>query len=1369
MNLRKARDYSIGLDIGTGSVGWSVTDQNGELYYFDSKPTWGSRLFQGASTAEETRLKRGQRRRYDRRRQRLDYLQRFFLSSIKEVDPEFFVRMNQSRLWPEDRCPEHSEYRWPLFNGSGLNEPDYYEQFPTIYHLRNYLVNSSEQADIRLIYLAFHHIVKHRGNFLYQDNPKLSAKNADMRVSIERLCEALKNWFEQNEIQCLPKSKDIRSVFEDTSLSSRKKQELIVPFIGLGNEWKKLAIAISKAIVGYKVEFADIFFIEKDESSFSLSNDEKVEAFLAICPDEGVELFEAMQAVYSSYVLMGILKDGNGKTISYCKEQEYNRYKADLKLLKQLIREYVPNEYTRFFRGKTNEGSSKYDATSAEGYTSYNIGTSKMSYDDFIVAINKVFEATSANADKRYQAMSEALDEGIFLKRLRTSDNGAIPYQLHLEEMVAIIDNQAQFYPFLKEEKEKLISLVSFRIPYYVGPLTQKSAAKSADGKTRFAWSIRMPGKEHEKVYPWNWEEVIDRDASAEAFISRMTGTCTYLQGEPVLPRCSLTYEMYCVLNELNGAKLTHGGDKPVRLSTEDRLGIVEDLFKKGRRVSYKAVEEWLQKKHGPSVAKPHISGGQGETGFESKLSSYSDYCKILEVEELADVDTAMAEELILWSTIFEDRSIFRRRVKAKYGDRLNESQIKAVVKKRYVGWGRLSKKLLVGLKTQTDNGPKSIMDILWEGDQNHSEVLGRTMNFMEIIRAEDLGFENLIDEYNSRIIASEGSFALDELRGSPALRRSVNQALRIVGEIISITGEQPRNIFIEVTRDEDEKNKGKRTKRRYDNLKNALEVFKKEDPGLYRELGSLKHGDLDERLTLYFMQRGKSMYSGVDLHIDRLHLYQVDHIVPQSYIKDDSFENKVLVLADENQRKLDSMLLDGAIISKMKPFWQSLLDAKLIGEKKFNNLTRSFFSEKQMKGFINRQLVETSQIVKHIQQILQVQHPETNVLPIKAGLSSQLRKERGLVKCREVNDFHHAHDAYLASQIGRFIQYRHGYVFENPLRLAAVVKKYIEKQGEEFRATRKMPGSSSFIVSSFLSSGFSKETGEIFKDAWDAEAEVDRIRKCFNYPQCFISKMPEETSGTFWDETIYSPKNAKKALSLPLKKGLDPEKYGSYSREQFAYFFAYMARDEKKEQTKAMFAPVPVSVASQIRSSKDALQQYAKKLAEQNGLQFERVLRAKILKYQLIEMDGNRLYITGKREVRNASQIAFSLRETEIMARLSNQEMVSVEEMFSLFKTLARKYMCFAKKLGSQLKIEELEESFKNANGDEQRKVILALVSIANAKTNMIDTSSLGGSKTAGCMKPDISKALSDHQSPVWIVDQSVTGMFERRYKLGL
>ena len=425
-----------------------------------------------------------------------------------------------------------------------------------------------------------------------------------------------------------------------------------------------------------------------------MSNDEKVEAYA--CPDEGRDLFEAMKKAYSSYVLIGILSEAQGETLSFCKRREYDRYGRDLETLKDLVRTYGPESYDGFFRGPFYEGTHDYDSDKAKGYTKYNLGASKLSHEDFLKEVHKLLTSIGAQVDVRYEAVERAIEAGTFLRRLKTSDNGTIPYQLHREEMLAIIERQSPFYPFLACEKDKLDSLVTFRIPYYVGPLTRKNAAIDDKGELRFAWSSRKPGMEHERVYPWNWEDVIDKDQSAEDFIRRMTGTCTYLKGEPVLARSSLKYEMFCVLNELNGARWTQDGDKSYRFDAADRLGIVEDLFKKRKRVTYEAVEKWLAQKHGPEGGKSaggayHVYGGQGEDAFESQLSSRRDFCKILEVEELSDADEIMAEDIILWNTVFEDRAILKRKVRLAYGDRLSDAQIGRLCRKRYAGWGRLS------------------------------------------------------------------------------------------------------------------------------------------------------------------------------------------------------------------------------------------------------------------------------------------------------------------------------------------------------------------------------------------------------------------------------------------------------------------------------------------------------------------------------------------------------------------------------------------------------------------------------------------------------------------------------------------------------
>ena len=64
-------EYFIGLDIGTDSVGWAVTDTGYKVQKKNGKALWGVRLFDEAQPAAERRGFRTARRRLERRKQRI--------------------------------------------------------------------------------------------------------------------------------------------------------------------------------------------------------------------------------------------------------------------------------------------------------------------------------------------------------------------------------------------------------------------------------------------------------------------------------------------------------------------------------------------------------------------------------------------------------------------------------------------------------------------------------------------------------------------------------------------------------------------------------------------------------------------------------------------------------------------------------------------------------------------------------------------------------------------------------------------------------------------------------------------------------------------------------------------------------------------------------------------------------------------------------------------------------------------------------------------------------------------------------------------------------------------------------------------------
>ena len=90
---------------------------------------------------------------------------------------------------------------------------------------------------------------------------------------------------------------------------------------------------------------------------------------------------------------------------------------------------------------------------------------------------------------------------------------------------------------------DKIQILATFRIPYFVGPLSNRHADQGAN-----VWMVR---KKDGKILPWNFSDYVDEKASRNKFIARMTAKCNMIPVEDVLPKESLTYTAFVVLNQL--------------------------------------------------------------------------------------------------------------------------------------------------------------------------------------------------------------------------------------------------------------------------------------------------------------------------------------------------------------------------------------------------------------------------------------------------------------------------------------------------------------------------------------------------------------------------------------------------------------------------------------------------------------------------------------------------------------------------------------------------------------------------------------------------------------------------------------------------
>ena len=221
---KEIKDYFLGLDVGTGSVGWAVTDTDYKLLKANRKDLWGMRCFETAETAEVRRLHRGARRRIERRKKRIKLLQELFSQEIAKIDEGFFQRMKESPFYAEDKTILQEN---TLFNDKDFTDKTYHKAYPTINHLIKAWIENKVKPDPRLLYLACHNIIKKRGHFLFEGD--FDSEN-QFDTSIQALFEYLR---EDMEVDIDADSQKVKEILKDSSLKNSEKQSRLNKMLGL--------------------------------------------------------------------------------------------------------------------------------------------------------------------------------------------------------------------------------------------------------------------------------------------------------------------------------------------------------------------------------------------------------------------------------------------------------------------------------------------------------------------------------------------------------------------------------------------------------------------------------------------------------------------------------------------------------------------------------------------------------------------------------------------------------------------------------------------------------------------------------------------------------------------------------------------------------------------------------------------------------------------------------------------------------------------------------------------------------------------------------------------------------------------------------
>ena len=1333
MSIVKNREnikYYIGVDIGTNSVGWAVIDENGNLLKKGKHHLWGSRLFDQAQTAQNRRNYRSSRRRYNKRRLRIGLLRLIMSDMVLEVDPSFFIRLEKTTfLDKEDKkaiLKDNYKMNYNLFCDEDYNDKKYFKDYPTIYHLRKKLCESDEKADPRLIYLALHHIVKYRGNFLYEGQElhlEPSNKEEDLKILFNMLSKNNDTTYDisDEQIQFI-----LKTVVEN--ISKTAKVDECMSHLKLNSEDKKIVKEFMRGLVGNKFNVSKLYMHEDlqfDDEDLKLqfsdkSYEEKIMEYENVL-EEKMEFIDLMQQFYSWIELSKIVgSDSQHASISGAMVNIYERHREDLKTLKEVMLKIGKKEYDEMFKPTSKNVVNYYNYVNP-------VACSGDKTDGFYKYVKKAIEKSD---DSRKDEILQKIANETYMLKQTSKNNAYIPYQMQKDELIKILDHQEKYYPVLKENRDKIISILEFRIPYYYGPL---------DGNKQFGWLIKKKGKENERILPWNHQEIVDVQETAAQFIKKLTNYCTYLPIEKVMPQKSLTCSMYEVLSEVNKIRID---GKLLSIDTKNRL--IEDLFFKRKTVKEKDLINWLKQNQ---LTVGEITGYQKEKAFSSSLAPWIDFKEIF--DEINDSNYDLIEKIIEDMTIFNEGSILKERLKKAYN--LDQNKVKKIMKLKYSGWSRLSKKLINGIRA--DNKFGSSVSILEVMKESH-------MALMEIINDQDLGFKQIIEKENFK--NETGSFEyedIENLAGSPALKRGIWQTLQVIEEIKNYMGHEPKNIYIEFAREEQEKvrttTRVKKLKSIYNDIKNQLDVHGKE---VYSNLNKQdEKSSIEKRLYLYYTQLGKCMYSGESLDIDKLSDYEIDHIFPRTLTSDDSLDNLVLVKKKENQRKLDDLVLPLEIRNKMEVFWKKLYDNGLITQTKYYRLMRDEFRRDQIDKFINRQLVETRQIIKHVANIIENHYEDTKVFTVRANLSHEFREKYGIYKNRNVNDFHHAHDAYIACIIGRYIQIRFPgleakYVYGQYMQNVKKTKNNIDKENH------------GFIINSMKYECIDEDTGEVI---WNPERILDYI-KCFNYRDVYITKKLDTNNRELFNVTILpNDKNSEKGktkATIPVNKlRSNVRKYGGFSGLQ-SDIVAIEGKKGKKIDRRLINLPILLRYVS--------IEDQCKYIMENNKYSDIKIIK-KIKKNQLIEIDGGLYYLSSATELVNAHQLILNNKENEIIFEINNAMIkndysyfenreIEITKLYNLLCDKMKKY--YPKYKGIYEKILTKNIDFNILEIDLKCRVILEVLKIL--KAGAIN----GNLKFEPYNMADREGRLSKqsiHLDNTYFYDVSITGIYSKKYKL--
>lgn len=524
--------------------------------------------------------------------------------------------------------------------------------------------------------------------------------------------------------------------------------------------------------------------------------------------------------------------------------------------------------------------------------------------------------------------------------------------------------------------------------------------------------------------------------------IEKMLGNCTFEKEEKRAPKATYTFEYFKLLQTLNHIKIEktviNSNQKNVEkrtLNNEEREKIIKLVLTKST-VNFSDIRKLLDlsnyERFNLVTYKSSIDFSEDSNKLvekDRKLKEFESYNKIktaLNHIEKNYIEKLSREELDVIGYALTIYKNDEKRIKyIKENSNLSDEIIDELLPLSFSKVGNLSLKAM-----------KKIIPELEKG------------------LTYDKAVDNVYEDFRGTVNTTKKSKLrlkdLEQEISNPVVRRGISQSIKVLNAITlkyNQIYEKPDVVVIELAREvgKNFQDRNKIKKSQEDNMKTnefALKAIK--------EYKVNPTGQDIVKYKLWQEQQNICIYSGKNISIEDLftEAVDVDHIIPYSMCFDDSYNNKVLVLASENRQKGNRVPYQyEKEIGRNIDEYEIRVNSIIKNPKKRQRLLKEKFDKEDAKEWKERNLEDTQYIskiiynlVKNYLEFSENENFKRKVWTVNGQITSHIRKRLGIEKIREDGDIHHAIDATviavtsqnMINRITKYYQYRDGRYMNN-------------------------------------------------------------------------------------------------------------------------------------------------------------------------------------------------------------------------------------------------------------------------------------------------------------------------------------------------